>query len=599
MPFYRPGLPLHDVPQRELALKGWVAMPVLSNQLFASAGTRVDGELDFKVFDDASLAPEQMLYGGHADPTERVDAPSPRYHGLFSVPVGGRQWWVQVSSTPDFRTASPAVVWMSLVSGVLFAGLLAPLLQRQSTLLRRAQALAHNMTEDLRRIALADRLTGLPNRAAIIPLIQQAIDRSHRATDHHYAVLFLDLDGFKAVNDSQGHSAGDELLIIVAERLRQTLAAATNPILNEAGSVAARLGGDEFLVLLNGLPGPEAATALAHWIVEALSKPCDVGDRVVSVSASIGVAHSASTYFSAEEVVRDADTAMYEAKGRGRGQYMVFDGVMRTRLANYLRIENDLYGAIERREFFLQYQPIVSLATGAVESCEALVRWRHPELGVLSPEAFIGIAEETGFIVPLGAWVLDESLAQLARWRRDTSAHGHPGMATVSVNLSRAQLVMPELPARVLETLARHDLEAHHLMLEITENQIMENRDVAIGSLHRLRDAGVRIAIDDFGTGHSSLACLHAFPSDVLKVDRAFVANLDRDPDAVALLRSVTEMARTLGKRLVAEGIETDAQHRLLNELACELGQGYRFSRPLDPEHLLDFCAQRAKRHAA
>lgn len=607
LPHYRPGLPLTNRVQREAALEGWVYMTMLAERLFAGAGDLTNGELDFKVFDTEELAPERMLYDDNKSLTDATQADidrafdHQRHHSLVTVSIGGRAWRVAMSSSPQFRAASTGGVWMTTGGGLLMATLLGLLLQTQSTSLLRAQALAREMTADLRRFALTDRLTGLPNRAAVMPVIQAAIDRSRRSADHHYTVLFLDLDRFKAVNDSHGHGAGDELLIAVAGRLRDGISNAQSDGGLGARSVAARLGGDEFLVLLDGLPGPDAAATLADRLLGDLCEPCGVSGRAVSVGASIGVAHRAAAYFSAEEVVRDADTAMYEAKRRGSGQCLTFDVSMRTRITDRLRIENDLSGAIERGEFFLDYQPIVALDTGAVETCEALVRWRHPELGVLSPDAFIGIAEENGMIVPLGAWVLDESLAQLARWRRAGSASASAGAPVpgVSVNLSRKQLVMPDLPAQVLEAMARHGTDAGRLQLEVTESQIMENRGVAIGSLRRLREAGVRIAIDDFGTGHSSLACLHAFPTDVLKVDRAFVANLDRDPNLVALLRSVTEMARTLGKRVVAEGIETDAQHRLLSELACDMGQGYRFSRPLAPEHVLAFCAQRAGLKAA
>ena len=605
LPHYTPGRPLNGRVQREAALEGWVYMTILAERLFAGAGDLVNGELDFKVFDTGDLTPERMLYDDNKALTGAKQADLDRafdhqpHHSLVTVTLGGRAWRVAMSSTPRFRAASTGDVWMTAGSGLLLAVLLGLLLQSQSTSLRRAQALAEEMTTDLRRFALTDRLTGLPNRAAVMPMIQEAIDRARHTPGHHHTVLFLDLDRFKAVNDSHGHGAGDELLAAVAERLRSGVATARDAGRLGGGSTAARLGGDEFVVLLDGLPGPSAGAALAERLLGELSEPCAVSGRELRVGASVGLVHGAPAYFSAEDVVRDADTAMYEAKSRGSGQCLAFHVSMRTRITDRLRIENDLRGAVDRGEFFLDYQPIVSLDTGVVETCEALVRWRHPELGVLSPDAFIGVAEEIGMIVPLGAWVLDESLAQLARWRRVPQPPGGAPVPGVSVNLSRKQLVMPDLPAKVLEAMGRHGTDAGRLQLEVTESQIMENRGVAIGSLRRLREAGVRIAIDDFGTGHSSLACLHAFPTDVLKVDRAFVANLDRDPNLVALLRSVTEMARTLGKRVVAEGIETDAQHRLLSELACDMGQGYRFSRPLAPEHVLAFCAQRAGMKAA
>lgn len=600
MPLYHPGLALTTPAQREAAIKGWVFMALRAQDLFAGADAQVNSELAFQVFDGPALTPDNLLYDSHAaaDATQTDPLPGadgPRHRSIINVSIGGRRWQVSVHSTPTFRAMAYRDVWATTGGGLLLAMLLGLLLHSQTTSLHRSQRLAREMTADLRRVALADRLTGLPNRAAIMPMIQEAIDRARHATDQQYSVLFMDLDRFKAVNDTLGHGAGDELLTAVADRLHRGIVAARNAGGLGPHSVAARLGGDEFLVLLEGHAHPNAGEALAERLLGEINEPCTISGREVSVGASIGVVHHAAGYFSAEEVVRDADTAMYEAKGRGTGGCLVFDVSMRTRITDRLRIESDLRGGIDRGEFFLDYQPIVSLKTGEVQTVEALVRWRHPELGVLSPDVFIGVAEETGMILPLGAWVLDEALAQLSRWRR-IAGDSTPG---VSVNLSRKQLTLPELPTQVLEALARHHTAPERLHLEVTESQIMENPDTAISSLRRLREAGVRIAIDDFGTGHSSLACLHAFPTDVLKIDRAFVANLDRDPNLVALLRSVTEMARTLGKQVVAEGIETDAQHQLLRELACDMGQGYLFSRPLAPEQVLAFCRQHEHRKAA
>ena len=602
MPHFSPGSPLDTPAQREAAHEGWVFMAMNASPLFAGIKGMVRDQVDFDVCDMANPQNPQVLYGDPLAQTTKshgktvpFEAHTPGHRDIFKLEVGGRAWQVTTRSTPHFHAASNAGVWMTLGAGVAMAALLGLLLNAQSTLLRRAQKIAHEMTADLHRVALTDRLTKLPNRAAVIPMIQDAIDRARKTPDQHYCVLFIDLDRFKAVNDTLGHGAGDELLAAVADRLHSGITAARNAGGLGPQSVAARLGGDEFLVLLDGLPHPEAGTKLAERLLGEINEPCVISGRNVCVGASIGVVHHAAGYFSAEEIVRDADTAMYEAKGRDSGSCQVFDVSMRTRITDRLRIENDLRGGIDRGEFFLNYQPIVSLNTGEVTTVEALVRWRHPELGVLSPDIFIGVAEETGMILPLGAWVLDEALAQLSRWNRYGTAFA-PG---VSVNLSRKQLTLPELPLQVLEALARHGTDPGQLHLEVTESQIMENPDTAIASLRRLREAGVRIAIDDFGTGHSSLACLHAFPTDVLKIDRAFVANLERDANLVALLRSVTEMARTLGKQVVAEGIETDAQHQLLHELACDMGQGYLFSRPLAPEHVLDFCRQRERRSAA
>lgn len=598
LPHYRMGLPTDTPEQRNAALEGWVYMTILAERLFAGAGDLINHELDFKVFDTLDLAPDQILYddtktlaGATQDQLDRA-FDHQRHHSLVTVPVGGRSWQVAMSSTPRFRAESVASVWIIAGVGVLLAALLGLLMQTQASSLRRAQALAKEMTADLRRVALTDRLTGLPNRAAVLSRVQEAIDHGRRNPEHHYTVLFLDLNRFKSINDNLGHTAGDELLVAVSERLRCGLSTMHKAGQLGEGSIAARLGGDEFVVLLNGLSSPAAGAALADRLRDELGEPCRVSGRELRAAASVGMVHRESAYFSAEELIRDADTAMYEAKSRGCDHCLPFDISMRTRITDRLRIENDLRGAIGRGEFFLDYQPIVALDTGAVESCEALIRWRHPELGILSPNAFIAVAEANGLIVPLGAWVLNEALAQLARWRRDPAVQAGAPVPSVSVNLSRKQLILPDLPDQVLEAVAQHGADPSQLQLEVTESQIMKDRDTATGSLRRLREAGIKIAIDDFGTGHSSLACLHAFPSDVLKIDRAFVANLDRDADLVALLRSVTEMARTLGKRVVAEGIETDAQHHLLRGLSCDLGQGYLFSHPLPPEQAILFGAQ-------
>jgi diguanylate cyclase (GGDEF)-like protein len=379
---------------------------------------------------------------------------------------------------------------------------------------------------------------------------------------------------------------GDRLLQEIARRLRAAVVCTDSLSRRARGHTTARLGGDEFVVLLDGLAGPGDAIAVADRLLETLAQPYDVGEHKVYTTASIGIVTSAISADGASDVLRDADTAMYEAKLAGRGQHVVFDVAMRERVQNRLHLETDLRKALAANQLFLMYQPIVSLQTGRIEGFEALVRWQHPQRGLISPAEFIPIAEDTGLILPIGEWVLREACAQFVRWRRSM---GPDAPRNISVNLSRNQLVLPDLADRVRRILEQTGMTPGNLHLEVTESAVMKDAEAAAGVLRTLKAIGVKVDMDDFGTGYSSLACLHQFPLDVLKIDRSFVANLDRGRDFAALVHAVTQLARNLNIGVVAEGIETINQTLILQSLECEFGQGYLFSKPMMPDRVVGF----------
>ena len=454
----------------------------------------------------------------------------------------------------------------------------------------------------LAHMALHDGLTGLPNRTLLNERLGHALERASggggaRSGEGSVAVLFLDLDDFKVVNDSLGHGQGDRLLVAVAERLSACL---------RPGDTLARLGGDEFVVLLEDVAGARGAEAVAERMGGALREPFDLGDgREVSASGSIGIALSTGSGTgsgtgpgcTAEDLLRDADVAMYASKKGGKGRYEVFDPGMGERARERLELEIGLRRALERGEFVVHYQPKVSMGSGGVEGYEALVRWEHPEEGLLAPGGFVPCAEETGLIVPLGAWVLEEACRQAQRWRAEWRAGpapfaGTPGAAppTVSVNLSPRQFGDPGLVGEVERTLRKTGLDPAALTLEITEGVVADDAEVAARRLGELKALGVGIAIDDFGTGYSSMSYLRRFPVDVLKIDRSFVAALGEDEEAEAIVGAMTDLARALGLRVVAEGVETAEQLEKLRGMGDgtegDLAQGYYFARPLPAEEL-------------
>jgi diguanylate cyclase (GGDEF)-like protein/PAS domain S-box-containing protein len=433
--------------------------------------------------------------------------------------------------------------------------------------------------EQLLHDAFHDALTGLPNRALFMDHVKMAIQRSRRSGDRLFAALFLDLDRFKIINDSLGHMVGDQLLVGIAHRLEACL---------RPGDTVARLGGDEFTILLEDLSGIEDAIDVARRVQEAVTQPFNIGGHEVFTTASIGIALSTAGYDRAEDLLRDADTAMYRAKLEGKKRHVVFDKAMHDRAMELLQIETDLRRAITRKEFFLNYQPIVNLETGKVASFEALVRWRHPERGLVMPGEFVPVAEETGLIVPLGLWVLNEACRQMRAWQKQGLADEN---VTMSVNLSSRQFSQTDLIEQVSSALREAGLRASNLKLEITESMVMENIDTAIDMLMQLRDLGVGLSIDDFGTGYSSLSYLHRFPIDTLKIDRSFVTQMTDNAENAEIVRTIVTLARSLDMNVIAEGVETLEQLRQLGGLGCDYGQGYLFSRPVGAGQAVELLA--------
>ncbi len=431
--------------------------------------------------------------------------------------------------------------------------------------------------EQLLHDAFHDPLTGLPNRAWFMDQLRIALSRSRRRSGSKFAVLFLDLDRFKIINDSLGHMYGDQLLVGIARRLRHCL---------RTEDMIARLGGDEFTVLINDIRDPEDALIVAERIQNHLSQKFALGGFETFTSVSIGIAFSDSEYEKPADLLRDADTAMYQAKLRGKARFVIFDKGMHVRAMNTLQIESDLRHAAERKEFKLHYQPIISLETGELSGFEALIRWQHPERGMIPPADFIPVAEETGLIVPIGQWVMREACLQMQRWR---TQYPELGDVWMSVNLSGKQFAHAGLMEQIIQTLSLTGLDPCRLKLEITESVVMENVDTATWMLERLRTLGVETCIDDFGTGYSSLSYLHRLPIDALKIDRSFVSRMSRNSENREIVRTIIMLAQNLGKQVIAEGVETREQLDQLRDLHCATGQGYFFSKPLDAEKASDF----------
>ncbi|MDP9418243.1 MAG: EAL domain-containing protein, partial [Actinomycetota bacterium] len=425
------------------------------------------------------------------------------------------------------------------------------------------------LEEQLRHDAMYDSVTGLPNRSLFFDRLARAIEHAKRRPQETFAVLFLDLDGFKVVNDSLGHLVGDKLLVQVAERLTSYL---------RAGDSAARLGGDEFAILLTDVADARMLPGIAERLQQQLSMPFQLDDHSVVVSASIGIAVSSTGYERPEDVLRDADIAMYRAKALGKGTHAIFDVEMHTRAVTRLKVETELRHALDAGQLELHYQPIVELSTGHMAGVEALVRWRHPERGLVTPEHFLPVAEETGLIVALGEWVLREACRQLKEWH--DSALGQEKLQ-VSVNVSHRQFWHSRLLTHVDNALGASGLAPEHLKVEITEGVVMHNPDAAGRLLHELHDRGLQLHVDDFGTGYSSLEALHRFPLEALKIDRSFVNRADIDERSRELLRTMVMMGRSLGMDVIAEGIETPDQREHLAALHCGYGQGFLFSRPV------------------
>lgn len=418
--------------------------------------------------------------------------------------------------------------------------------------------------------ALHDALTDLPNRTLFMQQVELALQKAKRCKDYLFAVLFIDLDRFKPINDSLGHAVGDRLLVAIAHLLKQCL---------RPTDIIARLGGDEFTVLLDGLNDINDATNIAERLQTQLKLPFQLESHTVFSSASIGIVLSSTAYEQAADLLRDADIAMYRAKEQGKARYAIFDQVMYEQTLDRLQLESDLRLALDLQEFCLYYQPIISLVTGKLTGFEALIRWQHPQQGFISPEKFIPLAEDTGLIVSLGEWVLREACHQMHVWQIQ-----FPNLAplSISVNLAARQIREPNLVDRIARILVETGLSGSSLKLELTESMLMEDITETIDTLLQIGAMNVQLSIDDFGTGYSSLSYLHRFPISTLKIDRSFVSRMTANNENLEVVGVIINLAHALGMNVIAEGVETATQSHQLKALGCEFGQGYFFSKPLN-----------------
>jgi diguanylate cyclase (GGDEF)-like protein/PAS domain S-box-containing protein len=435
---------------------------------------------------------------------------------------------------------------------------------------------------DITEGKVSDPLTSLPNRLLFLDRLGRLMRHLKRHPDRMFAVLFLDLDGFKTINDSMGHFVGDQLLLGVSKRLEQCLRGSdTVARLTEQTFTLARMGGDEFTVLLDDIKEPGDANRAAERIMKALAAPFVVGNKEVFTSTSIGIALSNPSYQHAEELIRDADTAMYRAKSLGKSRFEVFDADMRAIVMARLELETDLRHALGRGELRNYYQPIVALESGEIMGFESLMRWEHPTRGMLSPDKFISLAEDTGLIRELGWWGLSEACRRLKAWKANLPADRDLFM---SVNLSMKQFVQAKLVENIAAMLQELQLSPTNLKLEITESAVMEDPIAAVEMLQQMKDLGIRLAIDDFGTGYSSLSYLHRFPLDMLKIDRSFISGISETVNEMEIARTIMPLARNLRLDVVAEGVETAEQVVELKKLKCKYAQGFYFSKPLSPD---------------
>ncbi|MBL8889825.1 MAG: EAL domain-containing protein [Planctomycetaceae bacterium] len=450
-------------------------------------------------------------------------------------------------------------------------------LQRSNQELKSQVAQREQAESHLQHLAFHDTLTGLANRQCLQHNLQESIELAHSNPSEKFAVMFVDLDRFKSINDGLGHEVGDELLKVFSSRIEKTLR--MDDLMNSTGAetLAGRLGGDEFVIILKKLRESIDAIHVAERLLRILDRPYEIQGQTIHVSPSVGVVNFDPRYQHSSEMLRDADTAMYEAKLKGGDSFVVFEPSMQAAIQVRLSMEHDLRQAIIAGQFWLAYQPIWSVQDLSLQGVEALIRWSHPEKGMIRPDLFIPIAEQTKLIVPIGEWVLRESCAQFGKWKRA----GLPQFPKyISVNLSRVQLMQPGLIDIVKSTLEESQMQGSELQFEVTESMIMEDPQQACKVISQLKSLGVRLAIDDFGTGHSSLACLHEFQLDVLKIDRSFVKQMNEGTANPALLNAIVRLAENLGLECVAEGVEEREQLQQLGVIGCPRVQGYLLGKP-------------------
>ena len=449
--------------------------------------------------------------------------------------------------------------------------------------LQRRTADAERIEQQLRHDALHDRLTGLPNRAFFVERVRIAVERARRNPDECFGVLFLDLDNFKAINDSFGHVAGDEMLLEVSRRFTGCL---------RSLDMLARLGGDEFALLLENIREPSDAARVAERLQASLQAPIRIGEDEAYASVSLGIAVFSDADDHPQHLLRSADLALYRAKEQGRARFQVFDPRMHEEAVRRLRLETDLRRALERDQFRLHYQPVVSLDSGRIVAVEALLRWEHPERGLVPPGDFIHVAEETGLITEISRWVLEQACRQCQMWRRE---HGDDAPESVWVNLSIRQLIEGGLVRQVADVLQALRFEPKRLTLEVTENLLVEHVETARRTLSELHELGVRVFMDDFGSGSSSLGYLDRLAIDGIKIDRSFIAHLDAGERPLKLVRTIVALVRGLGFTPIAEGVETEDQLRLLRDMGCEFAQGFHFSKAVPPEGIAKLLKVRVR----
>ena len=576
LPVYEHNTTPITTDSRRAALKGFVFAPFRVNELLdATVGERLDeAGLDLELFDSVAIDKKTLLFDRDGEPQFETK----KFHPLFSLQqtleIGGRPWTLEIHSLPSFekaidRTKSSLILGGGTLLSFLLFGFLYSVTTQHENVKDRASQLTQDLQqseERFRHLAYHDPLTGLPNRALLNDHGVRALGRARRGRNH-VAILFIDLDRFKTINDSLGHSVGDALLQEVAQRIRRTV--------REFDTVA-RMGGDEFVVLLTDLADPTAAGSVAQHILESLSKVTVIEGHPLHVTPSIGLSLFPDDGNDFDELLKYADAAMYRAKENGRNGYQFFTSEINALAHGRLSVETGLRRALENHEFELHYQPQIAIDGGAVIGAEVLLRWRHPQRGLIMPDEFIPIAEDTGLIVPIGEWVLRTACAQFSEWQR----RGLPPFR-LAINLSARQLRQKNLPSVMRDILATYSINPADLELEITETSLMQNTDGATVALQELKSLGVKLSLDDFGTGYSSLSYLRRFPIDTLKIDRSFVRDISTDPGDAVLVRAIIDLAHSLGMSTVAEGVETSDQLYFLRSHDCNFAQGYFIGKPL------------------
>jgi diguanylate cyclase (GGDEF)-like protein len=569
---YRLGAPLVTAAERRKALTGVVGVSFNSDTLIRSLLLGHDS-LALTLYHRNVGGPLTLV--GRADARAGDGAPSPSYSQRRDL---GEGWLLATSGTADHAAPANEQGLFALLIGLLITLLLLLVYRVLSVSRRRAWGLVGEKTGELAYRALHDPLTDLPNRALVLDRAEQVLARA-RLLGVTVTALFVDIDGFKQINDRFGHHAGDEVLRQVGARLKTVL---------RDNDTVGRLGGDEFVMVIDSIGVNALPKLVAERILDVLRQPFELPAPATApaiLTASIGIATGLPA--NAEALLLDADLALFKAKALGKNGYALFESAMQTDAQDRMRLELDLAGALEAKQFSLVYQPMLDLDSERVVGVEALLRWNHPSAGLVRPDVFIPIAEENGLIIPLGQWVLEQACAQGVAWR----AKGHP--LNISVNASARQLERPEFVDEVRATLAQTGLEAKALTLEITETVLMRKPDATAQLLAQLKTLGVRIAVDDFGTGYSSLAYLRQFPVDSLKIDRTFITSLARSSEAHALTHTLIQLGKALGLQTLAEGVEESEQVRELQREGCDLAQGFLFARPMAPDALEAFLNER------